>query len=55
MPTRYDGALRDVIDAFSSLPGIGPKGAQRIAFHLLGADEESVRKRVRNKSVHNMC
>lgn len=42
MPTRYDGALRDVIDAFSSLPGIGPKGAQRIAFHLLGADEESV-------------
>ena len=34
----YDGAIQNVIDAFSSLPGIGQKGAQRIAFYLLKAD-----------------
>ena len=34
----YDGAIQNVIDAFSSLPGIGQKGAQRIAFYLLQAD-----------------
>ena len=30
----YDGPLQDLIDALAQLPGIGPKGAQRIAFHL---------------------
>jgi recombination protein RecR len=38
----YEGVVQDVIDALSRLPGIGPKGAQRIAFHLLKADEEEV-------------
>ena len=28
----YDGPLQELIDALSRLPGIGPKGAQRIAF-----------------------
>ena len=31
----YDGPLQELIDALSRLPGIGPKGAQRIAFHAV--------------------
>ncbi|WP_368091614.1 recombination mediator RecR [Bifidobacterium angulatum] len=39
MALAYDGAIQRLIDAFSKLPGIGPKGAQRIAFYILGSDE----------------
>ena len=42
MALAYDGAIQNLIDAFAQLPGIGPKGAQRIAFYLLGADEQEV-------------
>jgi recombination protein RecR len=38
----YEGVIQDVIDALGRLPGIGPKGAQRIAFHLLKADPQEV-------------
>lgn len=38
----YDGAVQDLIDELGRLPGIGPKGAQRIAFHVLAADAEDV-------------
>jgi recombination protein RecR len=38
----YEGIIQDVIDGLSRLPGIGPKGAQRIAFHLLKADPQEV-------------
>lgn len=31
----YEGALQDLIDELGRLPGVGPKSAQRIAFHLL--------------------
>ncbi|MFT4137187.1 recombination mediator RecR [Microbacterium sp.] len=31
----YDGIVQDLIDEFGRLPGIGPKSAQRITFHLL--------------------
>lgn len=41
MATTYDGAIQTLIDAFAKLPGIGPKGAQRIAFYLLSVDEAS--------------
>ncbi len=42
MALAYDNAIQRLIDAFAHLPGIGPKGAQRIAFYLLSAsDEES--------------
>ncbi|HVU72325.1 MAG TPA: recombination mediator RecR [Mycobacteriales bacterium] len=34
----YEGAVQDLIDELGRLPGIGPKSAQRIAFHLLNAD-----------------
>jgi recombination protein RecR len=36
----YEGAIQDLIDALGRLPGIGPKSAQRIAFHILQADSE---------------
>ncbi|KAA8820955.1 recombination mediator RecR [Bifidobacterium vespertilionis] len=43
MALAYDGAIQNLIDAFSRLPGIGPKGAQRIAFYLLGASDDEAR------------
>lgn len=38
----YDGAVQDLIDELGRLPGIGPKSAQRIAFHILEADAEDM-------------
>ena len=43
MALAYDGAIQRLIDAFAKLPGIGPKGAQRIAFYLLSASEDEAR------------
>ncbi|MFA9444009.1 recombination mediator RecR [Egicoccus sp. AB-alg6-2] len=34
----YEGAVQDLIDELGRLPGVGPKSAQRIAFHLLQAE-----------------
>lgn len=36
----YSQSIQELIDAFGRLPGIGPKSAQRIAFHLLKADPQ---------------
>ncbi|MDQ2797428.1 MAG: recombination protein RecR, partial [Actinomycetota bacterium] len=38
----YEGVVQDLIDELGRLPGIGPKSAQRIAFHLLQADTADV-------------
>lgn len=38
----YEGAVQDLIDELGRLPGIGPKGAQRIAFHVLRADPADI-------------
>ncbi len=38
----YEGVV--LIDELGQLPGIGPKGAQRIAFHLLTVGAEDVRR-----------
>ena len=38
----YEGAVQDLIDELGRLPGVGPKSAQRLAFHLLAADEDEV-------------
>jgi len=38
----YDGPIQDLIAAFARLPGIGPKGAQRIAFFLLDEPSDEV-------------
>lgn len=40
----YEGVVQDLIDELGRLPGIGPKSAQRIAFHLLAADPVDVRR-----------
>lgn len=40
----YEGAVQDLIDELGRLPGVGPKSAQRIAFHLLQAEEVDVRR-----------
>jgi len=40
----YEGAVQDLIDELGRLPGIGPKSAQRIAFHLLAEDPEDVKR-----------
>jgi recombination protein RecR len=42
----YEGAVQDLIDELGRLPGVGPKSAQRLAFHLLAADPEEVRRLV---------
>ena len=42
MPAIYEGAVQDLIDELGHLPGVGPKSAQRIAFHVLAADAEDV-------------
>lgn len=38
----YEGPVQNLIDEFGKLPGIGPKSAQRLAFHLLQAEPEVV-------------
>ncbi len=45
--TVYEGAVQDLIDELGRLPGVGPKSAQRIAFHLLQADEADVSRLAR--------
>lgn len=40
MGTAYAGPVQDLIDELGRLPGIGPKSAQRIAFHLLKLSRE---------------
>jgi len=42
----YEGVVQDLIDELGRLPGVGPKSAQRIAFHLLQADEADVKRLV---------
>ena len=38
----YADAVQEVIDELGRLPGIGPKSAQRLAFHLLNLPSEDV-------------
>src|SRR6202161_4388106 len=40
----YTGSLRSLIDELGRLPGIGPKSAQRIAFHLLKVPTEDAHR-----------
>lgn len=42
----YEGAVQELIDELGRLPGIGPKSAQRLAFHILEADPEDMKKLV---------
>jgi recombination protein RecR len=47
MSTAYSRSMQAMIDALSRLPSVGPKSAQRIAFHLLKSDREEVTKLTR--------
>src|ERR1044071_664176 len=38
----FEGPVQDLIDELGKLPGIGPKGAQRIAFHLLSVEPPQI-------------
>jgi recombination protein RecR len=40
----YEGAIQDLIDELGRLPGIGPKSAQRLAFHVLSADPADIKR-----------
>ena len=36
----YEGVVQELIDELGRLPGVGPKSAQRIAFHLLQTEDD---------------
>lgn len=36
----YDGIVQELIDELGKLPGVGPRSAQRIAFHLIETESE---------------
>ncbi|PJJ55626.1 recombination mediator RecR [Compostimonas suwonensis] len=38
----YEGIVQDLIDELGRLPGIGPKSAQRIAFHIVQSEQFDV-------------
>jgi recombination protein RecR len=38
----YEGIIQDLIDELGRLPGVGPKSAQRIAFHIIQLDRVDV-------------
>jgi recombination protein RecR len=42
----YEGAIQDLIDELGRLPGIGPKSAQRIAFHIIQSERVDVSRLV---------
>jgi recombination protein RecR len=43
MPVHYAKPLARLVSEFEKLPGIGPKSAQRLAFHVLRIPEEEAR------------
>jgi len=47
MPSPYADAVQELIDALGRLPGVGPKSAQRIAFHILKADADEANRLAR--------
>jgi recombination protein RecR len=42
----YEGVIQDLIDELGRLPGVGPKSAQRIAFHVVNSDPIDTRRLV---------
>ncbi len=47
MASPYAAAVQDLIDALGRLPGVGPKSAQRLAFHLLKVDVDEANRLAR--------
>jgi recombination protein RecR len=52
----YSPLLNQLMEALRCLPGVGPKSAQRIAFHLLERDREGARRltEVLGKALENI-
>jgi len=44
MSFHYPGPVNELIEEFKKLPGIGPKSAQRLVFHVLGSTEDDVER-----------
>ena len=42
----YEGAIQNLIDELGRLPGVGPKSAQRIAFHILQTENTDIARLV---------
>ncbi len=42
----YEGAIQELIDELGRLPGVGPKSAQRIAFHILQSESVDIQRLV---------
>ena len=42
----FEGVVQDLIDNLGRLPGVGPKSAQRMAFHILQMDRAAVQELV---------
>ena len=42
----YEGIIQELIDELGRLPGIGPKSAQRIAFHIVQSERVDVNRLV---------
>jgi recombination protein RecR len=42
----YEGIIQELIDELGRLPGIGPKSAQRIAFHVIQSESVDVNRLV---------
>ncbi len=40
----FEGPIQDLIDELARLPGIGPKSAQRLAFHLVKVSPQEARR-----------
>jgi recombination protein RecR len=40
----YEGPIQDLIEELGRLPGVGPKSAQRLAFHLLTVDRRDAER-----------
>ena len=40
----FEGAIQELIDELGKLPGIGPKSAQRIAFHIIQSERMEVER-----------
>jgi recombination protein RecR len=55
----YEGPIQELIDELARLPGIGPKSAQRLAFHIVKAPEDEARRLsaaiVRAKELMRFC
>jgi recombination protein RecR len=40
----FEGPIQELVDELSRLPGVGPKSAQRLAFHLVKAPPDEARR-----------